>query len=229
MKKSVIIALSTALAAPAFAGGKQDEPIVEPEVVAPEPAPAAYDWTGPYAGSTLGLGRVTSSGAASNQTAFGAAPHAGYNMDMGDWIIGAEVEVTPGALVDLSAGGRDIGTSGRVKLRAGPKLGADRRTFAFGTLGAAHVRSDSNAGSHSDTGWLALGCRTRSRTTCSPPGSCCIIASAMRAARIPTRTRPPRRPGCRSGSDPLIGRRGRRPSPALVDPRSQAAEYARLA
>lgn len=155
MKKSVIIALSTALAAPAFAGGKQDEPIVEPEVVAPEPAPAAYDWTGPYAGSTLGLGRVTSSGAASNQTAFGAAPHAGYNMDMGDWIIGAEVEVTPGALVDLSAGGRDIGTSGRVKLRAGPKLGADGRTFAFGTLGAAHVRSDSNAGSHSDTGWLA--------------------------------------------------------------------------
>ncbi len=156
MKRILIIALSTALAAPAFAGGKLD-PIEEPEVATPEPvpAPAMHNWTGPYVGGTFGFGRVSSSGAASSETGFGAAPHAGYNMDMGDWIVGAEIEVLPNALVDLSTATRDMrGTSGRVKLRAGPKLGADGRTFAFGTLGAAQVRSSSATGNHSDTGIL---------------------------------------------------------------------------
>lgn len=157
MKKLVVIALTTALSAPAFAGGKQ-APLDEPEVVAPEPvmeAPAAYNWSGPYAGFTFGLGRVTSNTSTPDQTGLGAALHAGYNLDMGDWVIGTELDLAPGALVDLSAGDREIGNSGRLKLRGGPKLGADGRTFAFGTLGVAHVRSSDNAGSYSDTGWLA--------------------------------------------------------------------------
>ncbi|WP_114965938.1 outer membrane protein [Alkalilacustris brevis] len=156
MRKHLILALAAGLAAPVAANAGALEPAPEP-VVTPAPsagAPASYNWTGPYAGVTVGVGRVTFSDRP-NESGVGAGFHLGMNHDMGDWVIGGEVDFAPSALVDLSSGNQDLKEAGRLKLRAGPKLGIDGRTFAFGTLGAAHVRTSGAGGSHSDTGWLA--------------------------------------------------------------------------
>lgn len=157
--KTVFAALmASVIAVPAFAGGvdgKYSEPRVEDPITAPAPvAPARYNWTGPYAGLTLGYGRATSSGGQPAQSGWGGAVHFGYNADMGNWVIGGEADIAPAFLTRLNFGGLELDAVGRAKLRAGPKLGATGNTFAFGTVGVA-VANSSNAGnSFSDTGWL---------------------------------------------------------------------------
>jgi len=155
MKRLMSIALAAGLAAPAaFAGGIQP-PLEEPRVFAPvAPPPASFNWTGPYAGVTLGVGRASSSGGGS-ETGVGGGLHLGYNMDMGNWVAGGEVDVAPSAFTRLDFGGLELREALRLKLRAGPKLGATGNTFAFGTVGAAHVRTSGAGGSNSDNGWLA--------------------------------------------------------------------------
>lgn len=154
MKTAIGMTLTAALAVPAYAGG--GAALDEPEVIQPPriETAAPYDWTGPYAGLTFGFGKVTSNAATPDQSAVGAAAHAGYNLDMGDWVMGGQIDLAPAALADLSVGTREIGNSGSLKLRAGPKLGGDGRSFAFGTLGGAHVRSSNAGTSYSDSGWL---------------------------------------------------------------------------
>jgi outer membrane immunogenic protein len=157
MRKVIAILLAGAVATPAFAagdGGKLAEPPIEPPVMVPAPV-ALYDWTGPYAGVTLGFGRVTSNTTVPNASGVGGVLHLGYNMDFGNWVAGGQLDLLPKALASLSSDGRRIGNSGQIKLRAGPKFGADGRTFAFGTLGLAQVRStDGAGGSFTDNGWM---------------------------------------------------------------------------
>lgn len=133
MFKYVVAALVSGMALPAFAGGPTVAK-VEPVIVAPRAVLA--DWTGAYAGATLGFGRLSAPGAASNSAVTGGL-HAGYNWDRGNWVVGAEVSAAPG--MNRSIAGREItwGLSARVK--AGPKVGVDGRTWVFGSLGANHV------------------------------------------------------------------------------------------
>lgn len=157
MRKQLVLAFGAALAVPLAAQAGAPTPTPQEPVVAPTPvapAPASYNWTGPYAGATLGFGRATSS-ARPNESGVGAGLHGGFNQDMGDWVVGGEVDFAPRALTDLASGDLDLREAARLKLRAGPKLGPDGSTFAFGTLGAAHVRTSDSGGSYSDTGWLA--------------------------------------------------------------------------
>ncbi|MDD7971955.1 outer membrane beta-barrel protein [Roseinatronobacter alkalisoli] len=144
MKKLIAIALIAGFAAPAFAGNVK-QPTVEPQVMTPAPAPAPtyVNWTGAYAGATLGFGRATWTGG-NSKTAAGGALHGGYNMDMGTWVTGVELSVAPG--FDQTIGGREINWAAAVRGRAGPKFGDEGRFWGFGTLGVAHVNHDAVGG-----------------------------------------------------------------------------------
>lgn len=157
MKKLIAIALATGFAAPAFAGSFQ-EPVVEAPVLAPAPVAPAVNWTGAYAGATLGFGRAswdTVGGGSDNMTGGGVALHGGYNMDLGNWVAGGELSIAPG--FDQTIGNREISWAGSARLRAGPKFGEDGRLWGFGTLGATHVRHDAIGGGDetSSNGWVA--------------------------------------------------------------------------
>lgn len=159
MKTIFAALMASVIAVPAFAGGvggKFDEPRVEEPITAPAPvAPARYNWTGPYAGVTLGYGVASSSGNQADQNGWAGGVHFGYNADMGNWVIGGEADLAPAFLTRLNSGGLELDAFGRAKLRAGPKLGETGNTFAFGTVGVAVANSTDGGGtSHSDTGWL---------------------------------------------------------------------------
>lgn len=156
MKKFIALALMTGFAAPAFAGS-MSAPLVEPQVTAPAPVRASVDWTGFYAGATLGFGRASwDTGVGTDRTTTGgAALHGGYNMDLGTWVAGAELAIAPG--FDQTVGSREISWGATARLRAGPKFGDEGRLWGFGTLGVSHVRHDAVGGgdSRSNNGWIA--------------------------------------------------------------------------
>jgi outer membrane immunogenic protein len=178
MKRIFVLALAASLAAPAAYAGSKLAPVVDPVITAPAaPAPVMMrDWTGPYAGITLGFARtrwdgddITDPEDLENgpteqvrqffrEGQFGAAGHLGYNMDMGNWVVGGEVAAAPG--FNTTVGDRDVRWGATARLKAGPKLGAQGDTWAFGTLGLAHVRHRATEGANNDddsrsgNGWL---------------------------------------------------------------------------
>lgn len=161
MKKTfAATAIAFGLAAQAAQAAGPQPPLQEPPVVTPiAPIASSYDWTGPYAGLSFGFGQAsTNNPAAPDRDGVGGAVHFGYNMDFGGWVAGAEIELAPTPLLREDDDGEiELRQAGRFKLRAGPKIGADGRTFAYGSLGAVHVRTrDTTTGdSFSDTGWMA--------------------------------------------------------------------------
>jgi len=156
MKKIVAAVLASFVTAPAFAGGLVEAP-VEPRIVSQAPLvilPASYNWSGPFAGVTLGVGVASTSGDLDG-AGVGGGFHLGFNVDMGNWVAGGVVSGAPGALVRLGTGNRQLGTVAMVQFRAGPKLGADGSTFAFGSLGAVHARSHGVGGTQTGNGIVA--------------------------------------------------------------------------
>lgn len=156
MKKLIAAAVVAGFAAPAFAG-TMETPVEEPQVVMPPSVPASVNWTGFYAGATVGFGRAswdTPTGT-DRTTGAGAAVHAGYNMDMGGWVAGGELAIAPG--FNQSVGNREVNWALAGRLRAGPKLSEDGRMWGFGTVGLTHVRHDAAGGGdrRSNNGWVA--------------------------------------------------------------------------
>lgn len=157
MKKLIAIAMATGFAAPAFAGSFA-EPVVEAPVLAPAPIVSSVNWTGAYAGATLGFGRSswdTVGGGSANETGATIGVHGGYNMDFGNWVAGGELSLAPG--FDHEVAGREISWAGTARLRAGPKFGDSGNMWGFGTLGVTNVRHDAVGGgdSRDTTGWVA--------------------------------------------------------------------------
>ncbi|NNF71834.1 MAG: porin family protein [Rhodobacteraceae bacterium] len=106
---------------------------------------AAQDWDGPYAGGQIGYLWADTSGAASlDGNDFTIGVHAGYDVDLGGYVLGGEIEVDA-MDVDLGAGESIDGVT-RLKLRAGADLGP---SLAYGTIGLAQV--DTSVGD--DDGW----------------------------------------------------------------------------
>lgn len=196
-------AISALLAAPAFAGNLQ-EPVVEPIIAAPVQVQPISDWTGFYLGAQAGYGDLSSSGAGfvvdpaaapvpetaplsvGSEGDYGfrntgldlsgglGGVHAGYMYDMGQWVLGAELDYDWADLTGdytsqafYNAGEDGIGLDpagttthsakldkiGRLKLLAGYDLG-DGLIYATAGAFRADIKTDT-LGKLKDDGWVA--------------------------------------------------------------------------
>ncbi|SLN65026.1 hypothetical protein AQS8620_02995 [Aquimixticola soesokkakensis] len=145
-------AATTAAAGSAIAGGYV-APVAEPVVVAPAPVMMpSMDWSGAYAGVTLGYddadydndaGDVHISDEAANYGAF-----AGYNYDFGKWVVGGELE---GIGSDLELNGAEADYIARAKAKVGYDAG---KFLIYGTAGGAYAQLDRAGDKLIDTGYL---------------------------------------------------------------------------
>lgn len=148
--------LALALATPAVAGNLS-EPVVEtaPAPVAMTPAPVSFgsDWTGFYAGGSLGYAGVTDDDDvfASDFEGLTYGVHAGYDYDFGSFVLGGELEISGFDLSDSNTG-TDVDSVTRLKLRAGYDAG---NFLPYIAAGAAQLNTSSGVlGSESDTGYF---------------------------------------------------------------------------
>lgn len=142
------LAAAPLAAAPALAGGL-NEPQAAPIVSAP-PAPAmpvSGDWGGFYAGGQVGYGDL---GDDFSGDGWLGGVHAGYNWDLGNFVLGIEGDYDVADIAIATGGSLD--SVARLKLRAGYDAG---RALIYATGGAAHATaSDGLGGDPSDTGWF---------------------------------------------------------------------------
>ncbi len=141
--------LAMVATAPAIAGGFADpvvEPVIEPVAAAPAVRQTG-NWGGFYAGGQLGYGSGSTGGVDLDGGLLGA--HAGYNFDLGGFVVGAELDGDL-ARLDLDTAGR-IDRIIRLKGRAGVDMGD---MMFYGTAGVARARLDTGAGNVSDNGYF---------------------------------------------------------------------------
>jgi hypothetical protein len=114
----------------------------------------AEDWGGAYGGVQFGVLDGDVSGSSDGDGSGGIVGlHAGYDVDFGTFVLGAEIDLDFGG-VDLGDAAEVDGIS-RLKLRAGADLG---RTFVYGTAGLA--RADTSLGT-GDGGFAGVGAGRR--------------------------------------------------------------------
>ncbi len=140
-----VIALT---AAPVLAGSLDQPVMTEQPVVQAAPIAITGDWTGGYVGGQLGYGNVDAGGT-DGDGAFGGL-HAGYQSDMGTFVVGGEVDYDF-ADIELDGGG-SIDNIARLKLRGGYDMG---NALIYATAGAAYADADIGGSNLSDWGWLA--------------------------------------------------------------------------
>ncbi|KCV83573.1 hypothetical protein ATO10_02395 [Actibacterium atlanticum] len=147
--KTMITAAALSLAAlPAVAGSADPAP-ADPAVTQAAPAfGAGGDWTGAYGGLSLGYGDFDG---AAGQNADGTVGgiFAGYDWDLGDWVVGGALEYS--ASDANFPGTTGVDAIGRLKLRAGYDLG---KTLVYGTVGAARANIDLGGGDAWDNGYF---------------------------------------------------------------------------
>ncbi|WP_313137075.1 outer membrane protein [Paracoccus jeotgali] len=130
-------AAATMVAGSAFAGGYV-APVAEPEViVAPAPIVSASDWTGFYAGAQYGTGSFDLDGDnfTNDRDMKGYGMHVGYLHDMGQFVLGGELDYNKLDIDDID----DKGDMTRLRARAGYDMG---RFMPYVTLGAAKVSAE---------------------------------------------------------------------------------------
>jgi outer membrane immunogenic protein len=138
MKRYVLVAIATlGMPVAAMAGGVA-APVIEPTIAQPAPVVAVApngDWTGFYAGASLGFGKFTASGAADGNDMGIAGVNLGYRRDFGRLVVGGELSY---AKDDLGVStGNTIDNSTALQLMVGSDMG---RTLVYVAAGA--VRSD---------------------------------------------------------------------------------------
>ncbi len=181
MKFFTLTAIGALAAAGAVnAGGLAPAP-AEPLVMAPAPVMSS-DWTGGYAGLSLGYGIVNEDGIdeleSENDRIFGqdfdvdgdgaiGGAFAGYQYDLGSFVVGGEVDLNAANLdfdddgigdfveegfdANEVDGGANISQVHRLKLRAGYDAGA---ALIYGVVGAAYAQADIFDEEYSDTGYV---------------------------------------------------------------------------
>jgi len=140
--KHSIIAATFVFGGQAFAGGIGDTVVAAPTMV---PAAQPSNWTGFYAGGQIGFADAEVSSAAISLDGNGVAlgVHAGYTVDLGDFVLGAEVDFDT-LNIDIGqpavlGGGTIADWMARLKFRAGYDFG---QTMVYGTAGFAQLRLD---------------------------------------------------------------------------------------
>lgn len=148
--KLAATAAAILISAPAFAGSMA-EPTMSAEVYNP-PAPNSYQmmdldtatWDGLYVGASTGYN--TQSGV--DGSGLGLGMHAGYNLDMGTMVVGAEVAYSPfGNEFDDDAG--DMKGSFSAKVKAGYDAGD---FLPYATLGVKRASADLAGTTQTGTG-----------------------------------------------------------------------------
>lgn len=123
---ALLAAPMTAVATFAQAGGLA-EPLTEaapaPVTFAPPPAPTGRDWTGFYAGGSLGYGDVSVDGVDGDFTGATFGGHVGYNYDLGSIVVGGELEAAGTNDFTLDGGDLELDNVLRAKVRAGYDAG----------------------------------------------------------------------------------------------------------
>lgn len=150
MKTLTNIALISMLASPALAGGPvipAEEPYIEPVVETQQRADG--NWGGFYAGGQLGYGDLNGTGTTLDGNGALGGVHAGYRMDYGQYVMGAELAYNA-SKIDLATAGDELDRIARLKLIGGYDLG---RTLVYGSVGAAHAKATVGGASLSDTGY----------------------------------------------------------------------------
>jgi hypothetical protein len=116
-------ALLTFAVGPALAGNI-DEPILEPAPAPIAMAPVAVntggDWTGFYAGGSLGFADASEDADAFDDDGVTYGLHGGYDYDFGTFVLGGELEISG---FDLEDGANTVDSVARAKLRAGYDAG----------------------------------------------------------------------------------------------------------
>jgi outer membrane immunogenic protein len=138
-------------AVPALAGGMNDaasEPMVMAQPVMA--APPSMDWTGFYAGASLGYGDIDSNGGGLDGNGALGGVLAGYRFDFGNLVAGVEADYDV-TNISLGGGAGDLDSVARLKLQAGTELG---RALVYGTLGAAQAKATVAGTGLSDTGYF---------------------------------------------------------------------------
>lgn len=143
MKLASAFAALTLSAGTALAGGFT-APVVEPTPVAPVVPVVSTDWSGFYAGIQLGAGKIRASDDVDtikeDIKAYGL--HAGYNHDLGQYVLGAELDYNKLDLGDFYSGDfyeDDKADLTRLRLRAGYDAG---KFLPYVALGVAHLSGD---------------------------------------------------------------------------------------
>lgn len=133
--KFAIAALGASLFAVSAHAGGYTAPVTETAPVAVEPVvvESASDWTGFYAGAQWGQGNADLGDAETDFDAYGI--HGGYMRDLGNWVVGGELDYNQIDGDDLD----EKGDLTRLRARAGYDMG---RFMPYVTAGAAHLSQD---------------------------------------------------------------------------------------
>ncbi|WP_394155655.1 outer membrane protein [Loktanella salsilacus] len=136
---SAIVGLSFAVTANA---GSLIPLAQEVAVGAPAPmiiADTGNDWTGGYAGASLGYatGDAKSANASGDLAGNGGTLFAGYQLDFGTFVLGGELEYLLGGVSD-DEGSFEFDNAVRGKVRLGYDVG---QTLVYGMLGASYVNA----------------------------------------------------------------------------------------
>lgn len=142
----------------AQAGGYVAPAEPAPAVVPVAPAPVGYDWTGAYGGVQLEYGDVTVDTTAGAPVADGDGAlygvFGGYRYDLGNFVVGAELDLNF-ADIDLNdATGATIGSLDSVH-RLGVEAGYDAGpALIYGTAGVAQASATIGGADFQDNGYF---------------------------------------------------------------------------
>jgi outer membrane immunogenic protein len=120
---------------------------------APYEAPSS-DWTGPYIGGQIGYGWADPDLPGVDGEGIVGGVHAGYNYDLGGFVVGAEIDYDF-ADIDLDNDVGQIDGIARAKVKGGVDLGA---VLPYVTAGVAHATGDvAGVGDVDDFGYVVGG------------------------------------------------------------------------
>ncbi len=132
--------------------GNLEEPVIAPAPVPiPMPVQTSADWSGFYAGGSLGFAEVSDEAAtfASDFDGLTYGVHAGYDYDFGAFVLGGEIELSGFDVTD-SATATSVDSVSRLKVRAGYDAGD---FMPYLTAGVAQLNtSGAPLGDVDDTG-----------------------------------------------------------------------------